>query len=260
MTSYTTVLYEEDGPIGRLTLNRPGHGNMFDAVMLDELTEVLTKTRRETRTRVVVITGAGDRFFCIGGEKSGLEPIHAYPGVLPVVDLYELIDKHPKPIIASVNGYAVGGGNVLQVVCDLSIAKESAVFRQVGPTVGSFDAGFGTWYLEDLVGRKRAKEIWFLNEKLTAGQALAYGLVNRVVPDADLRAETDRVALQITQRGSQAIAAVKASFAARSQGVAGFSRVAHDQLLRYYSDSREAKELARAFEEKRDPDPGEFGR
>jgi naphthoate synthase len=259
VTEYETIIYEEDSPIGRIMLNRPDKGNMFNPTMLRELKDVLERTRLETRTRVLTLTGAGDRFFCIGGEKTGLEDTHAYPGVLPVIDVYDLIVQHPKPIIAAVNGFAVGGGHVLHVVCDLTIAKESAVFRQVGPMMGSFDAGYGTWFLEDLVGRKRAKEIWFLNEKLTAQQALEYGLVNRVVPDADLAQETTAMALTIASRGSQALAALKASFAVRTGSVSSLSRVAHDQLLRYYLDSDEAKELGAAFNERREPDPDKFG-
>ena len=142
--------------------------------------------RRETRTRVLVITGAGDRFFCIGGRKEGMEDTLLYAGVLPTLDMYESIERLQKPVIASVNGYAVGGGNVLQVMCDITIAKESAVFRQVGPMMGSFDAGFGTWYLEDLVGKKKAKEIWFRNPRMTAREALELGLINQVVPDDEL--------------------------------------------------------------------------
>jgi naphthoate synthase len=245
--SFETILYEEDGPIGRITLNRPGDGNMFNPTMCRELKAVLEETRLETRTRVLVLTGAGDRFFCIGGSKEDLEPTYAYPGVLPILDVYDLIERHQKPVIASVNGYAVGGGNVMHVMCDLTIAKESAVFRQVGPLMGSFDAGYGTWYLEDLVGRKRAKEMWFLNEKLSARQALDWGLVNRVVPDAELAEATDRLARELADRGGQALAAIKASFAARNTGAAGFSRVAHDLLLRYYLDTDESKELRESF-------------
>jgi naphthoate synthase len=245
--SFETIIYEQDGPIGRITLNRPDHGNMFNPQMCRELKAVLEQTRLETDTRVLVLTGAGERFFCIGGEKEGLKDTAAYPGVLPILDVYELIERHPKPVIASVNGFAVGGGHVMHVVCDLTIAAESAVFRQVGPMMGSFDAGFGTWALEDLLGRKRAKEMWFLNEKLTAQQALAWGLVNRVVADPELRAETDRLARELANRGPQALNAVKASFAARTGGVAGFSRVAHDLLLRYYLDSDESSELRESF-------------
>ena len=245
--SFETIVYEEDGPIGRITLNRPGDGNMFNPTMCRELKAVLEETRLETRTRVLVLTGAGDRFFCIGGAKEDLEPTYAYPGVLPILDVYDLIERHQKPVIASVNGYAVGGGNVLHVMCDLTIAKESAVFRQVGPLMGSFDAGYGTWYLEDLIGRKRAKEMWFLNDRLSARQALDWGLVNRVVPDAELAEATDRLARELAVRGGQALAAIKASFAARNTGAAGFSRVAHDLLLRYYLDTDESKELLESF-------------
>jgi naphthoate synthase len=224
---------------------------MFNAIMCMELKAVLEAARTETRTRVVVLTGAGERFFCIGGEKTELEPTVAYPGVLPILDVYDLIDRHPKPVIAAVNGFAVGGGNVLHVVCDLTIAKESAIFRQVGPSMGSFDAGYGTWYLEDLIGRKRAKEMWYLNEKLSASDAARWGLVNRVVPDARLAEETIGLALELAKRGPQALAAVKASFTARSSGVSGFSRIAHDLLLRYYLDSPEASELRSRFSDRR---------
>ncbi len=256
---FETILFEEDGPIARITLNRPEHGNQFNRTMLLELMQVMEATRRETRTRVIILTGAGEKFFCIGGDKEGLDHTKAYPGVLPIVDVYEMIDRHPKPIIAAVNGFAVGGGNVLQVVCDLSIAKESAIFRQVGPMMGSFDAGYGTWYLDDLVGRKRAKEIWFLNEKLTAAQALEWGLINRVVPDSALMAEANKLASAIAERGSQAITALKASFSARNGGAGAFARLAHDMLLRYYLDSDEADELAKSFAERRKPQPSRFG-
>jgi naphthoate synthase len=253
------VLYEEHGPVGWITLNRPDHGNMFNLDMLRELKSVLERTRTEMRTRVLVLTGAGDRYFCIGGDKAGLEEALSYPGVLPIVDIYDLIDRHPKPVIASINGFAVGGGHVLQVVCDLTIAKESAVFRQVGPMMGSFDAGYGTWYLEDLVGRKRAKEIWFLNERISAQRALELGLINRVVGDHELRERTQEMATSLATRGSQALAAVKASFSARTGGVSGFARVAHDLLLRHYLESDEAHELGSAFAEKREPDTDKFG-
>ncbi|TMJ76215.1 MAG: crotonase, partial [Alphaproteobacteria bacterium] len=134
--AYETILYEEDGPVGTLTLNRPDDGNMFTAVMCHEVRDCIDAIRRETRTRVLVLTGAGDRFFCIGGRKEGMEDTRLYAGVLPTLDMYEAIERLQKPVIASVNGYAVGGGNVLQVMCDITIAKESAIFRQVGPMMG----------------------------------------------------------------------------------------------------------------------------
>jgi naphthoate synthase len=256
---FDTILYAEDGPVGTITLNRPDSGNMFNVQMCHEIRDCINEIRRETRTRVIVITGAGDRFFCIGGEKTGMEDTLLYAGVLPVLDMYESIDRLQKPVIASVNGFAVGGGHVLHVVCDLTIAKESATFRQVGPMVGSFDAGYGTWYLEDLVGKKKAKEIWFMNQKMTAAEALAMGLINKVVPDDQLAAATREMALTIADRGAFALASIKAAFGARHGGVAGMSRMAHDLLLRQNLETEESKELAKSFAEKRKPDASKFG-
>lgn len=257
--SYETILFEEDGPIAKITLNRPDDGNMFTHVTCHELRDCINEIRRETRTRVVILTGAGDRFFCIGGRKDGLEDTNLYPGILPTLEIYESIDRLQKPVIASVNGFAVGGGNVLQMVCDLTIAKESAVFRQVGPMMGSFDAGYGTWYLEDLVGKKKAKEMWYTNPKLSAAEALNLGLINRVVPDDQLEAETRKFALECADRGAFALASVKAAFNARHGGVAGLSRMAHDLLLKAYLPSKESKELSKSFGERRSPDVSTFG-
>ena len=258
--AFDTILYEEDGPIGTITLNRPGDGNMFTAATCHEIRDCINEIRRETRTRVIVITGAGEKFFCIGGRKEGMEATTLYAGTLPTLDMYESIERLQKPVIASVNGFAVGGGNVLQMVCDITIAKESAVFRQVGPMMGSFDAGYGTWYLEDLVGKKRAKDIWFRNPKISAREALDMGLVNKVVPDEQLGEETRAYALEVAERGAFALASVKAAFNARHGGVAGLSRMAHDLLLRAYLESAESHELAAAFAAKRKPDPAKFGR
>ena len=256
---YETILYREDGPVGWLTLNRPQDGNMFTPAMCHEMRDCINDIRRETRTRVLVITGAGDRFFCIGGRKEGMEDATLYAGMLPTLEIYESIERLQKPVIASVNGYAVGGGQVLQVMCDLTIAKESAVFRQVGPMMGSFDAGYGTWYLEDLVGKKKAKELWFTNQRLGAREALAIGLINKVVPDDKLEEETRKMALEVAERGAFALAALKAAFTARHGGVSGLARVSHDLLLRLYLDTDEARELGQAFGEKRKPDAGKFG-
>src|ERR1700733_11258794 len=258
--SFETIIYEEDGPIGTITLNRPHDGNMFTLAMCHEIRDCINSIRRETRTRVIVITGAGEKFFCIGGRKEGMENTNLYPGVMPTLEMYESIDRLQKPVIAAVNGYAVGGGNVLQMVCDLTIAKESAVFRQVGPMMGSFDAGYGTWYLEDLVGKKRAKEIWFRNPKISAQEALAMGLINKVVPDAELKAATRTFALEIAERGPFALASIKAAFTARHGGVSGLARVAHDLLLRGYLTTEESKELSKSFAQKRKPDASKFGK
>jgi len=257
--NFETIIYEEDGPVGTITLNRPDDGNMFTVQMCHEIRDCINEIRRETRTRVVVLTGAGEKFFCIGGRKEGMEKTHLYAGVLPTLEIYEAIDRLQKPVIASVNGFAVGGGNVLQVVCDLTIAKESAVFRQVGPMMGSFDAGYGTWYLEDLVGKKLAKELWYTNRKLSAAEALELGLINRVVPDAELKDATRKLALEIADRGPFALAAIKGAFNARHGGVGGLARVSHDLLLRPYLDTDESHELSASFAERRRPDVTKFG-
>lgn len=256
---YEEIIYAEDGPIGTITLNRPHDGNMFTPKMCHEIRDCINEIRRETRTRVIVLTGAGDKFFCTGGKKEGMEDTQLYAGVLPTLEMYESIDRLQKPVIASVNGFAVGGGNVLQVVCDITIAKESAVFRQVGPMVGSFDAGYGTWYLEDTIGKKRAKELWYRNPKLTAREAQEWGLINTVVPDAELKEATRKLALEIADRGAFALAAVKGAFNAKHGGVSGLSRMAHDMLLRGYLDTGEHNELAASFAERRKPDGSKFG-
>ncbi len=258
-TNYETILYSTDGPVGTITLNRPDNGNMFNETMCHEIRDCIEAMRRETETRVLVITGAGDRFFCIGGQKDGMENTRLYAGVLPTLEMYEAIERLQKPVIAAVNGFAVGGGNVLQVVCDITIAKRSAIFRQVGPMMGSFDAGYGTWYLEDLVGKKKAKEMWFRNPKISADEALDIGLINQVVDDDDLMRATREMALEIADRGAFALASVKAAFTARHGGVSGLGRMAHDLLLRQYLESDESKELGKSFREKRAPDSDTFG-
>ncbi len=257
--NFKEILYEEIGVVAKITLNRPDDGNMFTETMCHEIRDCIEAIRRETRTRVVVITGAGDRFFCIGGRKTGMEDTILYAGTLPTLEMYEAIEKLQKPVIASVNGFAVGGGNVLQMVCDITIAKESALFRQVGPMMGSFDAGYGTWYLEDLVGKKKAKEIWFRNPKISAQEALSLGLINEVVPDDKLDEATMACALEIADRGPFALASVKGAFNARHGGVSGLSRMAHDLLLRSYLETDESKELSKSFAEKRKPDAEKFG-
>jgi naphthoate synthase len=257
--AYETILYEESGPVGTITLNRPDDGNMFTTQMCHELRDCINEIRRETRTRAIILTGAGDKFFCIGGRKDGLPETNLYAGVLPTLEMYESIERLQKPVIASVNGFAVGGGNVLQVVCDLTIAKESAVFRQVGPMMGSFDAGYGTWYLEDAIGKKRAKEMWFLNDRLNAQQALDFGLINRVVPDHLLKEETMKIAMTIASRGPFALASIKGAFQARHGGVSGLSRITHDLLLRPYLNTDESTELRESFAQRKDPNPDTFG-
>ncbi len=253
------VKVENDGGVSTITINRPDNANMFRRQTTLELAGALRNLRDDPALRVGILTGAGDRFFCVGGEH---EPFEGYDHsvVLPIVDVYELLDTVPKPIIAAVNGFAVGGGNVLHTMCDLSIAAENAVFRQVGPMVGSFDAGFGTWYLEEAIGRKRAKELWYLNRKYDAEQALAMGLVNEVVPRAELMDRAREVAGELMARGPQALAALKTAFSARHTGVLGQARMAHDLLLTQYLTTQEAEELSTSFSERRAPDQDRFNR
>ena len=259
MASYTDILVDVEEHVATITINRPDNGNMLRALTIRELLDALSGARNDPDIGVVILTGAGDRFFCIGGEHNEQEGFDQSV-VLPVVDLYELIDTMPTVVIAAVNGYAVGGGNVLQVVCDLCIAADTAVFRQVGPMVGSFDAGYGTWYLEDLVGRRRAKEFWYLNRKYSAAEARELGLVNEVVPATELRSRARAVAEELLDRGPGALSAVKVAFSARNHGVLGQSRLAHDLLLTRYLDSRESQELRGSFRERRPPDRSAFNR
>ncbi|GLZ07509.1 naphthoate synthase [Actinomadura sp. NBRC 104412] len=255
---YTDIVVEP-GVITTITINRPGQGNKFRARTAIELADALRAFRDSASARVAVLTGAGERFFCIGGEHE--PPTSTAPAAaMPIVDVYELLDTSPKPVIAAVNGYAVGGGNVLALACDLTIAADHAVFRQVGPMVGSFDAGYGTWLLEETVGRKRAKEIWYLNRKYTAREALRIGLINEIVPIAGLAARARDLATELSRRSPAALAALKAAFSARHSGIAGQARLAHDQLLTFYLHTEEATEMSAAFTERRAPDSGRFYR
>jgi naphthoate synthase len=213
MSPYSEIIYAVEDGTAIITINRPDHGNMLRRQTALEMADALRRLRDDPAIRVGILTGAGDRFFCIGGEhEESVGFDHSV--MLPVVDVYELLDTLPKPVIAAVNGYAVGGGNVLQVVCDIAVAAESAVFRQVGPLVGSFDAGYGTWYLEALVGRRRVKEIWYFNRKYSAHEAKEIGLVNEVVPDIELQTRVRELARALQERGSGALAALKAAFSA----------------------------------------------
>jgi len=257
--SFEDLLVEESGPLLRVTINRPEAGNKFRVQTTLELAEVFRRFRADRGLRVAVLTGAGDKFFCIGGEHDSFDT-YDYSVVLPIVDVYELIDSVPKPIVAAVNGYAVGGGNVLHTICDLSIASDRAVFRQVGPSVGSFDAGYGTTYLEETIGRKRAKEMWYLNRKYTAAQALEMGLVNEVVPHEELATRVNTVVDELLGRGPQALGALKAAFSGRHTGVVGQARMAHDQLLTYYQRTDESHEMSRSFRERETPQQETFWR
>ncbi len=254
------VAIEAADGILTLTIDRPDHGNMVTRRAALELADGLRRLRDDPDLSVGILTGRGDRFFCLGGDHGEAVTRLDHSQVMPLVDVYELLDSIPKPVIAAVNGFALGGGHVLHVVCDLTVASERAQFRQVGPLVGSFDAGYGTWYLEDAIGRKRAKEMWYLNRKYDAAEALAIGLVNEVVPADQLQARARELAVELQRRGPQALAALKAAFSGRHTGVVGQARMAHDLLLTKYLVSDEHHELSASFAEKRDPDPTKFNR
>ncbi|MFC9359619.1 enoyl-CoA hydratase-related protein [Rhodococcus sp. NPDC057014] len=255
--AYDDILTTLDGPVLTITLNRPDAGNKFRHQTCLELFDALQKFRLDPQLRAAVLTGAGEKFFCIGGEHDPITSLDQSQ-VLPIIDVYQAIDTISKPIIAAVNGFAVGGGNVLHTVCDLTIAAENAVFRQVGPMVGSFDAGYGSWYLEDTIGRKRAKEMWYLNKKYSAEQAREIGLVNEVVAPEELQARAAEVAREITTRSPLAIGGMKGAFSARHNGVSGQARMAHDQQLTLYLQTQEAHEVSAAFGERRQPKPESF--
>jgi naphthoate synthase len=255
--TYEDILVSTDKAVLTITINRPEAGNKFRHQTCLELFDALQKLRLDPSVRAAVLTGTGDKFFCIGGEHDPLTSLDQSQ-VLPIIDVYQAIDTISKPIIAAVNGFAVGGGNVLATVCDLTIASESAVFRQVGPLVGSFDAGYGSWYLEDAIGRKRAKEMWYLNKKYSAAQALEIGLANEVVPADQVLARAQEVAAEITTRSPMAVGALKAAFSARHNGVSGQARMAHDQQLTLYLQTKEAHEVSASFGERRQPDDGSF--
>jgi len=254
---YADIRTSTDGPVLVIEINRPEAGNKFRQQTCLDLFDALQRFRLDPALRAAVLTGVGEKFFCIGGEHDPMTSLDQSQ-VLPIVDVYQAIDTIAKPVVAAVNGFAVGGGNVLATVCDLTIAAENAVFRQVGPMVGSFDAGYGTWYLEDAIGRKRAKEMWYLNRKYSAEQALAMGLVNEVVPSEDLRARAVEVAREITTRSPLAIGGLKAAFSARHHGVSGQARMAHDQQLTLYLQTDEAHEVSAAFSERREPKSESF--
>lgn len=255
--TYDDILVERHGSTYLMAINRPEAGNKFRHQTCVDLFAALQTFRLDPSLRVAVLTGVGEKFFCIGGEHDPVTSLDQSQ-VLPIIDVYQAIDTIPKPVLAAVNGFAVGGGNVLHTVCDLTLAAETAVFRQVGPMVGSFDAGYGSWYLEDTIGRKRAKEMWYLNRKYSAADALAMGLVNEVVAPEQLRERALEVAAEIATRSPMAIGGLKAAFSARHNGVSGQARMAHDQQLSLYLTTGEAHELSESFAERRDPDPERF--
>ncbi len=260
------IEYHVADGIAKITINRPEKRNAFRPQTVTELIQAFDKARDDNEVGVIILTGKGDLAFCSGGDQSirgddgymGDDEV-AQKGIgrLNVLDLQVQIRRLPKPVIAMIAGYAIGGGHVLHVVCDLSIAAENAKFGQTGPRVGSFDGGFGSSLLSRQIGLKRAKEIWFLTRQYDAKTALDWGLVNSVVPLEELEKETVKWAKEMLQLSPLSLRLLKASFNASDDGLAGVQQLAGDATLLYYM-SEEAQEGRNAYKEKRKPDFKKF--
>ncbi len=264
--SYSDILYDKAEGIARITINRPHKRNAFRPETVMQLYDAFQNAREDPRIGVILLTGAGPHTdgkyaFCAGGDQSirgdgGYLDERGIPR-LNVLDLQKLIRSIPKVVIALVAGYAIGGGHVLHLVCDLTIAADNAIFGQTGPKVGSFDGGFGASYLARIVGQKKAREIWFLCRQYDATQALEMGLVNQVVPVAELEAEGIQWAQEILTKSPLAIRCLKSAFNADCDGQVGLQELAGNATLLYYM-SEEAQEGKKAFLEKRQPDFSQY--
>ncbi|MFK5979457.1 MAG: enoyl-CoA hydratase-related protein [Rhizobiaceae bacterium] len=253
--NYEDILYDEKDGIVQISINRPEKLNAFRAKTVDELIQAFKKAGWDKGVGVIVLTGVGTRAFCVGGDQSSHEGQYDGQGTvgLAIEDLQSVIRDIPVPVIARVNGYAIGGGNVLATICDLTIAAESAQFGQVGPKVGSVDPGFGTALLARTIGDKRAREFWYMCRRYKASEAYEMGLVNKVVPDDDLDDEVTQWCEEIMEKSPTAITLAKRSFNADTENIRGISMLGIQALSLYY-DSDESKEGVRAMLEKRKPE------
>jgi len=259
--TYEDIRFERDGGLAKITICRPEVRNAFRPKTLFELIDAFSRAREDNSIGVIIFTGEGELAFCSGGDQRirGNEGYVGDDGVprLNVLDLQRLIRSLPKVVIAAVAGYAIGGGHVLHVVCDLTVAADNARFGQTGPRVGSFDGGFGSSYLARIVGQKKAREIWYLCEQYDAREALAMGLVNKVVPVADLEATAVAWGRRILQHSPLAIRCLKAAFNAELDGQAGIQELAGHATQLFYM-TEEAQEGRDAYNEKRPPDFSRF--
>lgn len=253
--AYEHIIYQEKDAVATITINRPKVMNAFNGPCCEELIQAFMQAGWNDEIGAIVLTGAGDRAFCTGGDQSDKSGHYVGRGTvgMPVEELHTVIRDVPKPVIAKVRGYAIGGGNVLATLCDLTIAADTAIFGQVGPKMGSVDPGFGTAYLSRVVGEKKAREIWYLCKRYSAAEALAMGLINRHVPEDQLDAEVDQWCAELVQRSPTAIAIAKRSFNADSDNIRGIGGLGMQALALYY-DSAESKEGVNALMEKRQPD------
>jgi naphthoate synthase len=258
---YKEILFQQYGGIAKISINRPHKHNAFTPLTVEEMSEAMEMARQDTSVGVIILTGEGGKAFCSGGDQSvrgdGGYVGEDYVPRLNVLDLQRQIRTIPKPVVAMVAGWAIGGGHVLHVICDLSIAAENARFGQTGPNVGSFDGGFGASYLARVVGQKKAREIWFLCDQYDAQDALQMGLVNKVVPLEELENTTVAWCEKILEKSPLALRMLKSAFNAELDGQAGIQELAGNATLLYYL-SDEAKEGKNAFLEKRKPDFSKF--
>ncbi|TXL58164.1 1,4-dihydroxy-2-naphthoyl-CoA synthase [Cerasibacillus terrae] len=260
---YEEIIYEKYNGIAKVTINRPEKRNAFTPLTVNEMIDAFADARDDSSVGVIILTGQGEKAFCSGGDQT-VRGHGGYVGSdqvprLNVLDLQRLIRTIPKPVIAMVSGYAIGGGHVLHVVCDLTIAADNAIFGQTGPKVGSFDAGYGAGLLAEMIGQKRAREIWYLCRQYNAEEAYEMGMVNKVVPYEELENETLNWCEEILKKSPTALRFLKASFNAATDGLAGLQQMGGDATLLYYTTD-EAKEGRDAFKEKRDPDFNQFPR
>ena len=260
---YEDILYEKSEGIAKVTINRPEVRNAFRPTTLFDLANAFDDARDDTDIGVIILTGAGDEAFCSGGDQKvrgdgGYLDSKGTPR-LNVLDLQIQMRRTPKPFIAMVAGYAIGGGHILHLVCDLTIAADNAVFGQTGPMVGSFDAGYGSALLARMVGDKRAREIWYLCRQYSAAEAYDMGMVNKVVPLADLESETITWSREILEKSPMAIRFIKAAINAAADGAAGQQQLAGDATMLFYM-TEEGKEGRDAFNEKRPPDFSKYPR
>jgi 2-ketocyclohexanecarboxyl-CoA hydrolase len=252
--TYEDLLYEERDGVATITVNRADALNAFRLGTYEEVADAIRRAGWNKSIGVIVLTGAGTRAFGVGGDAKNRKWERDGRGTIgvPVEDVHAAIREVPKPVIAKVRGYAIGGGNVICTLCDLTIAAESAIFGQVGPKMGSVDPGFGTAYLARSVGEKKAREMWFLCRRYSAREAMAMGLVNAVVPDDELDGEVERWCAEILERSPTAIAIAKRSFNADTEHIRGISSLGFEAVALYYQTD-ECKEANAAFREKRKP-------
>jgi len=251
---YQDILYQVEGGVATITINRPDKMNAFRGLTCEELIDAMNRAGWDRKIAVVVLTGAGDKAFCTGGDLSSHEGAYEGRGTigLPLEALQSVIRDIPKPVIARVQGYSIGGGNVLSLLCDLTIASDKAIFGQVGPKMGSVDPGFGCAFLARVVGEKRAREFWYMCWRYTAQEAYEMGLVNRVVAHDQLDAEVRRWCDEIIERSPTALALAKRAFNADTEHQRGLAALGMEAVALYYQ-TEESKEGVKAFMEKRKP-------